>query len=147
MASGNKREGNGGIDFGADFSGLHERPILKGADLDLTTSMEIVTPAEEPVSQAEERTATPENAAEAETDPLTRLVTAAEKERGLPYTFRIPISMDREFRALAICELFANVGFSSCHPRGTWRKPARSKSRRRGRQDIEKAHIHSGGAG
>jgi len=101
MASGNKREGNGGIDFGADFSGLHERPILKGADLDLTTSMEIVTPAEEPVSQAEERTATPENAAEAETDPLTRLVTAAEKERGLPYTFRIPISMDREFRALA----------------------------------------------
>ncbi|HKN31645.1 MAG TPA: hypothetical protein VJX16_00230 [Terriglobales bacterium] len=74
---------------------------MKGADLDLTTSMEIVTPAEEPVSQAEERTATPENAAEAETDPLTRLVTAAEKERGLPYTFRIPISMDREFRALA----------------------------------------------
>jgi len=101
MAGGKKREGNGGIDFGADFSGLHERPILKGADLDLTTSMEIVTPAEEPVSQAEERTATPENAAEAETDPLTRLVTAAEKERGLPYTFRIPISMDREFRALA----------------------------------------------
>jgi len=35
------------------------------------------------------------------TDPLTRLLTAAEKERGLPYTFRIPISMDREFRALA----------------------------------------------
>ena len=34
-------------------------------------------------------------------DPLTRLVTAAEKERGLPYTFRIPISMDREFRSLA----------------------------------------------
>ena len=34
-------------------------------------------------------------------DPLTRLLTAAERERGLPYTFRIPISMDREFRALA----------------------------------------------
>jgi len=32
---------------------------------------------------------------------LTRLLTAAEKERGLPYTFRIPISMDREFRNLA----------------------------------------------
>ena len=36
-----------------------------------------------------------------DTDPLTRLLTAAEKERGLPYTFRIPISMDREFRTLA----------------------------------------------
>ncbi len=36
-----------------------------------------------------------------DSDPLTRLLTAAERERGLPYTFRIPISMDREFRALA----------------------------------------------
>jgi hypothetical protein len=101
MASGNKREGSGGIDFGADFSGLHERPVLKGADLDLATSMETVTPAEEPVSQAEEMTVTPQPPAETEMDPLTRLVTAAERERGLPYTFRIPISMDREFRALA----------------------------------------------
>jgi len=101
MASGNKREGSGGIDFGADFSGLHERPVLKGADLDLPTSMEIVTPAEEPVSKSEEMAVTPESAAEAEIDPLTKLITAAERERGLPYTFRIPISMDREFRALA----------------------------------------------
>ena len=101
MASGNKREGNGGIDFGADFSGLHERPILKGADLDLPTSLEIVTPKEEPVSQREERLAAPEDTPEPEIDPLTKLVTAAERERGLPYTFRIPISMDREFRALA----------------------------------------------
>lgn len=100
MASGNKREGNGGIDFGADFSGLHERPILKGADLDLPTSLEVVTPTQEPASQSAERAA-PENTPEVEMDPLTRLVTAAERERGLPYTFRIPISMDREFRALA----------------------------------------------
>lgn len=42
-----------------------------------------------------------EAAADSDTDPLTRLLTAAEKERGLPYTFRIPISMDREFRNLA----------------------------------------------
>jgi len=42
-----------------------------------------------------------ERALELDMDPLTRLVTAAEKERGLPYTFRIPISMDREFRTLA----------------------------------------------
>lgn len=38
---------------------------------------------------------------ELDNDPLTKLVTAAERERGLPYTFRIPISMDREFRTLA----------------------------------------------
>jgi hypothetical protein len=42
-----------------------------------------------------------QNTAELDADPLTRLLTAAEKERGLPYTFRIPISMDREFRSLA----------------------------------------------
>ena len=47
------------------------------------------TPAAEPVVEVDS------------TDPLTRLLTAAEKERGLPYTFRIPISMDREFRSLA----------------------------------------------
>ena len=44
---------------------------------------------------------TPEGTVELEPDPLTKLVTAAERERGLPYTFRIPISMDREFRSLA----------------------------------------------
>ena len=74
---------------------------MKGADLELPTSMEMVAPAEEPASQSGERAAASESAAEAEIDPLTRLVTAAERERGLPYTFRIPISMDREFRALA----------------------------------------------
>ena len=42
-----------------------------------------------------------ETVAGVDTDPLTKLLTAAERERGLPYTFRIPISMDREFRALA----------------------------------------------
>lgn len=42
-----------------------------------------------------------ETAGDVDIDPLTRLLTAAERERGLPYTFRIPISMDREFRALA----------------------------------------------
>ena len=55
-----------------------------------------------PAAGAENREAvTPENAVELEPDPLTKLVTAAERERGLPYTFRIPISMDREFRSLA----------------------------------------------
>lgn len=54
------------------------------------------------MSYAETREAVaPESVAEMDIDPLTRLVTAAEKERGLPYTFRIPISMDREFRSLA----------------------------------------------
>jgi hypothetical protein len=104
MASSNKREGSGGIDFGADFSELRERPILKGADLDLPTSMEVALRAEEPpsVSQAEAREAVaPESTVDLDADPLTKLVTAAEKERGLPYTFRIPISMDREFRSLA----------------------------------------------
>lgn len=38
---------------------------------------------------------------EAPADPLTKLLNTAERERGLPYTFRIPITMDREFRALA----------------------------------------------
>jgi hypothetical protein len=104
MASSNKREGSGGIDFGADFSELRERPILKGADLDLPTPIEAALPAEEsqPVSHTESREAVaPENTAGLDVDPLTKLVTAAEKERGLPYTFRIPISMDREFRCLA----------------------------------------------
>jgi hypothetical protein len=104
MSSSNKREGGGGIDFGADFSELRERPILKGADLDLPTPIEVALRVEEtqPVSQPESREAVaPEITAGLDADPLTRLVTAAEKERGLPYTFRIPISMDREFRCLA----------------------------------------------
>jgi len=102
MASINKREGGGGIDFGADFSELRERPILKGADLDVPTAMEVALRGEEPASHTASREAVAEESAlELDTDPLTRLVTAAEKERGLPYTFRIPISMDREFRALA----------------------------------------------
>jgi hypothetical protein len=104
MASSNKREGSGGIDFGADFSELRERPILKGADLDLPTPIEAALPAEEPqpVRHTESREAVaPESTAGLDADPLTKLVTAAEKERGLPYTFRIPISMDREFRCLA----------------------------------------------
>jgi len=104
MSSSNKREGIGGIDFGADFSELRERPILKGADLDLPTAIEIGVQAEEPqpVSQTESReAAAPESTAGLEVDPLTRLLTATERERGLPYTFRIPISMDREFRCLA----------------------------------------------
>jgi hypothetical protein len=104
MSSSNKREGGGGIDFGADFSELRERPILKGADLDLTTPIEVALRVEEPqpVSQPESREAVaPEITPSLDADPLTRLVTAAEKERGLPYTFRIPISMDREFRCLA----------------------------------------------
>ena len=45
MASSNKREGSNGIDFGADFSELHERPILKDADLELPTPIEVATPA------------------------------------------------------------------------------------------------------
>ena len=104
MAIGNKREGSGGIDFGADFSELRERPILKGADLDLPTSIEVALREEEPqpASHPESREAVaPESTLDLDPDPLTRLVTAAEKERGLPYTFRIPISMDREFRSLA----------------------------------------------
>lgn len=57
---------------------------------------------EQPVRPVEGREVEPaEKAAEPDADPLTRLLTAAEKERGLPYTFRIPISMDREFRTLA----------------------------------------------
>ena len=103
MASSNKREGNGGVDFGADFSELRERPILKDADLDLPTPIEVALRVEEPpVKVAESReTVAPDSATDLDMDPLTRLVTAAEKERGLPYTFRIPISMDREFRSLA----------------------------------------------
>jgi hypothetical protein len=104
MVSSNKREGSGGIDFGADFSELRERPILKGADLDLPTPIEVAPRVEEPqpVSHTETGEAVaPEGTAGLDVDPLTRLVTAAEKERGLPYTFRIPISMDREFRSLA----------------------------------------------
>ena len=77
---------------------------MKGADLDLPTPIEITTRREEqqlrPSSTAEETTAA-EAVVGADCDPLTRLLTAAEKERGLPYTFRIPISMDREFRTLA----------------------------------------------
>ncbi len=104
MASSNKREGSGGIDFGADFSELRERPILKGADLDLPTPIKVALPVEEPqpVNHTESREAVaPESTAGLDADPLTKLLTAAEKERGLPYTFRIPISMDREFRCLA----------------------------------------------
>jgi hypothetical protein len=104
MAISNKREGGSGINFGADFSGLRERPILKGADLDVATSMEAVPPVEEPqeITPAESREAVSvEKPLELEDDPLTKLLTAAERERGLPYTFRIPISMDREFRTLA----------------------------------------------
>jgi hypothetical protein len=104
MASSNRREGSSGVDFGADFSGLHERPALKGADLERPTPLEIVPRGEglqsDNASSGREAVA-PENAADSDTDPLTRLLTAAEKERGLPYTFRIPISMDREFRNLA----------------------------------------------
>lgn len=104
MASSNKREGGSSINFGADFSELRERPILKGADLDVPTSMEVVPPSEaEPqLEPVESREVTPaEKVADLDNDPLTRLLTAAERERGLPYTFRIPISMDKEFRALA----------------------------------------------
>lgn len=54
------------------------------------------------IAPAESREAAPiEKPAELDDDPLTKLLTAAERERGLPYTFRIPISMDREFRTLA----------------------------------------------
>ena len=66
--------------------------------------MEAAPAVEEPqeLARAESREAAPvEKAAELDDDPLTRLLTAAERERGLPYTFRIPISMDREFRTLA----------------------------------------------
>jgi len=68
------------------------------------TAMEVAPPSEgEPqtdVIESREAVAA-EKAADVENDPLTRLLTAAERERGLPYTFRIPISMDREFRTLA----------------------------------------------
>ena len=70
----------------------------------MPTSMEAVPPVEEPqeIAPAESREATAvEKPVELENDPLTKLLTAAERERGLPYTFRIPISMDREFRTLA----------------------------------------------
>jgi hypothetical protein len=104
MASSNRREGGSGINFGADFSELRERPILKGADLDLPTSLESAPPLEgaQAIRPAERREAvTAERAADVADDPLTKLLNAAERERGLPYTFRIPISMDREFRTLA----------------------------------------------
>ena len=104
MASSNRREGSSGVDFGADFSGLHERPALKGADLERPTPLEIVARGEglplDNGSSGREAVVSVA-AADSDTDPLTRLLTAAEKERGLPYTFRIPISMDREFRNLA----------------------------------------------
>lgn len=103
MASSNKREGGSGIDFGADFSELRERPVLKGVDLDVPTSLEVSPPIEvaQAVGPAEVEVVTAERVADLDDDPLTKLLTAAEKERGLPYTFRIPISMDREFRTLA----------------------------------------------
>lgn len=66
--------------------------------------MEVAPPVEEeqPIVAAESREpALAEKGADLEVDPLTKLLTAAERERGLPYTFRIPISMDREFRTLA----------------------------------------------
>ena len=71
----------------------------------MPTSMEVAPPSEGEQLQTdavESRVAmAAEKAADVENDPLTRLLTAAERERGLPYTFRIPISMDREFRTLA----------------------------------------------
>lgn len=78
--------------------------MLKGADLDLPTSVEVAAASEgsQPVDPTPSREAVNSgSAAHLDDDPLTRLVTAAERERGLPYTFRIPISMDREFRTLA----------------------------------------------
>jgi hypothetical protein len=103
MASSNRREGSNGIDFGADFSELRERPILKGTDLDLPTHIEVGARVEELSggSSFDREAIAGETVGGVDTDPLTRLLTAAERERGLPYTFRIPISMDREFRALA----------------------------------------------
>jgi hypothetical protein len=76
---------------------------LKGADLDLPTPIEIAARVEElPLGSSTDSEAIAREAVGGVgTDPLTRLLTAAEKERGLPYTFRIPISMDREFRTLA----------------------------------------------
>ena len=47
MASSNRREGSNGIDFGADFSELRERPLLKGVDLDLPTHIEGAARVEE----------------------------------------------------------------------------------------------------
>lgn len=104
MPGSNRREYSSGIDFGADFSGLRERPSLKSADLDLPTPIEVnerVTELPLKNTPISGEAVAQENLAAVETDPLTRLLTAAERERGLPYTFRIPISMDREFRALA----------------------------------------------
>jgi hypothetical protein len=66
--------------------------------------MEVAPPLEEPqeIAPIESREVAPvEKTADLDDDPLTRILTAAERERGLPYTFRIPISMDREFRTLA----------------------------------------------
>jgi hypothetical protein len=76
---------------------------LKGADLDLPTPIEIAARVEElPLGSSTDSEAIAREAVGGVgTDPLTRLLTAVEKERGLPYTFRIPISMDREFRTLA----------------------------------------------
>jgi hypothetical protein len=68
------------------------------------TSLEVSPPVEvaQPVGPAEGgEVVTAERVANLDDDPLTKLLTAAERERGLPYTFRIPISMDREFRTLA----------------------------------------------
>lgn len=91
----NKREGSNGISFGADFSGLHDRPTLKGADLE-----EEPTVLEAPVPEQKTLVEVPQFVPSGP-DPLTKLLNMSERERGLPYTFRIPISMDREFRALA----------------------------------------------
>ena len=104
MASSNKREGGSGINFGADFSELRERPVLKGADLEAPTSLEVAPAFEgtQEVGPAESRElVAAEKSPELDDDPLTKLLTAAERERGLPYTFRIPISMDKEFRTMA----------------------------------------------
>jgi hypothetical protein len=104
MASSNKREGGSGINFGADFSELRERPVLKGADLEAPTSLEVASTSDatqEVVPAQTREVVTAEKSPELDDDPLTKLLTAAERERGLPYTFRIPISIDREFRTLA----------------------------------------------
>ena len=66
--------------------------------------MEVVPSLEEAqqIGSAESReVVTAQKAADLDDDPLTKLLSTAERERGLPYTFRIPISMDREFRTLA----------------------------------------------
>lgn len=61
--------------------------------------MDVPTPLELPETEAPVAEVVPFVATGS--DPLTKLLNAAERERGLPYTFRIPISMDREFRQLA----------------------------------------------